>query len=241
MQWLNNTTIEMDGYRIILDYAHGGSPLRADGKTFPMMKARDFLAQYDMHVGEEFKRILELGIYQGGSFVYLDKLYRPEKISAIELSDVKIAALDQYAADSAGRAKVHYRTSQDDVEKLTRIIAEDFGGELDFVVDDASHFYEPTRTAFKTVFPYIRPGGLYIIEDWSWSFQKDYQHPDHIWSGMNSLANLTLDIMEDMALGTMVAEVTIVECMMKIRRSNAPIGGSVLEHEGRRGRPYGLL
>jgi hypothetical protein len=41
------------------------------------------------------------------------------------------------------------------------------------VIDDASHIYEPTRASFETLFPYLRPGGLYIIEDWQWSYSDE--------------------------------------------------------------------
>src|SRR5699024_9360323 len=36
-------------------------------------------------------------------------------------------------------------------------------------VDDASHLVEPTRRSFEVLFPLLRPGGRYVIEDWSWA------------------------------------------------------------------------
>lgn len=39
---------------------------------------------------------------------------------------------------------------------------------LDLVVDDASHMLSETLSSFEQFFPLLRPGGLYIIEDWSW-------------------------------------------------------------------------
>ena len=37
------------------------------------------------------------------------------------------------------------------------------------MLDDASHLVDPTRTSFELLFPRLRPGGSYVIEDWSWS------------------------------------------------------------------------
>jgi hypothetical protein len=37
------------------------------------------------------------------------------------------------------------------------------------VVDDASHRAGPTRASFNVLFPRLRPGGVYIIEDWCWA------------------------------------------------------------------------
>jgi hypothetical protein len=240
LKWLNDATFEMDGYKITLDYEYGGSKRLSKVADFTMMKSRGFLDEYIEHQKEDFRRVLELGVYQGGSFVFLDRLFKPEKISAIELSAFSIPALDVYVNEHSDRARVYYGTSQDDVSRLNRIIEQDFGGELDFVVDDASHFYEPTRTSFKTIFPKVRPGGLYIIEDWPWSFQDSYQEAGHSWSQMNSLANLAIDFMEDMVLGNMIAEVRISPSMMKIRRSGAK-NGAVFAKVGRRGREYKLL
>ena len=40
---------------------------------------------------------------------------------------------------------------------------------IDLVVDDASHLYEQTKATFAMLFPLVRPGGNYVIEDWSWA------------------------------------------------------------------------
>jgi hypothetical protein len=107
-------------------------------------------------------------------------------------------------------------------------------------VDDASHFYEQTKTTFETVFPMLRPGGIYLIEDWSWSFQAPYQEATNAWFDKNSLANLFIDLAEDMILGPLIADVTISRPMMKIRRANVGTA-SVFNHHARRGRTLGRL
>lgn len=40
---------------------------------------------------------------------------------------------------------------------------------LDLVIDDASHRVDLTRASFNVLFPYVRPGGVFIIEDWGWA------------------------------------------------------------------------
>ncbi len=39
---------------------------------------------------------------------------------------------------------------------------------MDLVFDDASHLYEETRSSFESLFPHVRPGGVFVIEDWRW-------------------------------------------------------------------------
>jgi hypothetical protein len=43
------------------------------------------------------------------------------------------------------------------------------------VIDDASHLLDPTRASFNVPFPLVRPGGVYVIEDWSLDLILDRQ------------------------------------------------------------------
>ena len=71
------------------------------------------------------------------------------------------------------RVRPYYGVDQVDSARLVTIVAEEFGDErLDLVVDDASHSLEPTRTSFETLFPRLRDGGLYLIEDWNWQIRE---------------------------------------------------------------------
>lgn len=238
--WLDSATFSVGGHKITMDYEYGGSRRESGQSDFTMMKSRSFLDQYLAHAREDFKHILELGIYQGGSFVFLNEVFKPERISGIELSEVRIPALDKYISEQQGRANLYYGTSQDNEARLAEIIESDFGGRLDLVVDDASHFYDQTKASLRTTFQKLRPGGLYIIEDWSWSFFDDYQAPDHPWAEHHSLANLAIDLMEEMALGSMVEEVIVSPHMIKVRRSREK-SSPVFVRENRRGREYKLI
>jgi len=40
--------------------------------------------------------------------------------------------------------------------------------DLDIIIDDASHASHHQQNAFLTLFPKLRSGGLYIIEDLRW-------------------------------------------------------------------------
>ena len=73
---------------------------------------------------------------------------------------------------------VHFATSQCDGEMLRQIVLSELADELDLVVDDASHTYEETKTSFELLFPLLSPGGIYVIEDWSWAHNSAYQSPD---------------------------------------------------------------
>ena len=40
-----------------------------------------------------------------------------------------------------------------------------YGGEFDIILDDGSHYGEHIVTSFKTLYPYLKEGGIYVIED----------------------------------------------------------------------------
>lgn len=240
INWINNSSFEIEGCRIALDWAAGGSKRASSDRDFTMMKGRDFIGHYTDLEKTGIEKVLEFGVYQGGSVVFLDKLFHPKKLSAIELTQQAIPALDRYAQNSDGRVRIYYGTSQDDSEKIKTIIQQDFGGQVDFVVDDASHWYEYSKSTFRTVFPHVKPGGYYFIEDWSWSFQPDFQSPSNGWFNQNSLANLAIDLMEDMINSDVIDNIEISRQIIKVRRSKAP-GRPVFATTARRSRQMNLL
>ncbi|WP_141245807.1 class I SAM-dependent methyltransferase [Mesorhizobium sp. WSM3862] len=240
INWINKSSFEIDGYRITLDWAAGGSKRASSERNFTMMKGRDFIDHYTALENTGIEKVLEVGVYQGGSVVFLDRLLRPKKLSAIELSQEAVPALDTYVQNSGGRVNIYYGTSQDESLKINKIIESDFGGEVDFVVDDASHWYEYSKSTFHTVFPRVKPGGYYFIEDWSWSFQPDFQAPSNGWFNQNSLANLAIDLMEDMVNSDGIESIEISRQVIKVKRSNAP-GRSPFATTARRSRQMNLL
>jgi hypothetical protein len=94
-----------------------------------------------------------------------------------------------------GRVTTHWGVRQDDPDKLQRIL-EDRLSPLDLVVDDASHMRKPTVRSFELPFPHVRPGGFYIIEDWAWALQPEFQSRQHGWSMYPSLHPVAHQIMK---------------------------------------------
>lgn len=117
------------------------------------------------------RRIVELGIRFGGSTAMLHALGGAERIVSLELLEQRMEALDRYVAEAGAGDVVHphYGVDQSDRATVARIVDEEFGGApLDLVVDDASHLYHESRASFEVLFPRVRPGGLYLLEDWRW-------------------------------------------------------------------------
>ncbi len=114
------------------------------------------------------RNVVELGILNGGSTVLLTTLTDLRKLAAVELSPSATPSFAEWVERQDGRVAVHFGVDQADQGALRRILAEDFGDDLlDLVVDDASHLLAPSRASFDVLFPHLRPGGLYLIEDWT--------------------------------------------------------------------------
>jgi len=63
--------------------------------------------------------------------------------------------------------------SQDDKELLEGLIKDI--GNPDIIIDDASHFNKLTIATFKILFPLLKSGGYYVIEDLTCSYRWDFQ------------------------------------------------------------------
>ncbi|MFI5557891.1 class I SAM-dependent methyltransferase [Amycolatopsis japonica] len=55
------------------------------------------------------------------------------------------------------------RADQSNHSALAKVV--DATGPLDVIIDDGSHVNEHVLTSFRTLFPYLRDGGIYVIED----------------------------------------------------------------------------
>ncbi len=149
-------SFSVDGIKFFIDMA----PINrrpSDSEAFTIAKERGYLHFYEsLAKTVRPKSMLELGIFEGGSYVLLDKLFNPDRMSAVDIREKPVAALVEYMKGRTNR-RAHFATSQSDEAVLKRIVREDLGGELDFVVDDASHAYEHTKRSFEILFPLLSP------------------------------------------------------------------------------------
>lgn len=117
------------------------------------------------------QRIMEVGIYEGGSTAFMAQVGRPEKLIAVDIVDPR-PGLEDFIAHQGFEASVatHWNVDQSDVVGLREVVRREIGdARLDLVVDDASHFLDPSRRTFEALFPLLRTGGEFVLEDWAWA------------------------------------------------------------------------
>ena len=172
------------------------------------------------------RRIFELGIWDGGSVVFWNEVFRPERLVAVDLANRDDDPLfDAYVTSQGARDRIetHWQTDQRDVARL-RELACSFGGPLDLVVDDASHVYAPTKVSFETLFPFLRPGGIFVIEDWAWGHWPEYRAPDHPWRVKTPPTRLVHELVELQGSDPgIVASVTVNHWFVAVERGLAAI------------------
>ncbi len=112
-------------------------------------------------------RVLELGVENGESLKMWQALFPLGDITGVDLIDSK--------AWPAGTHKII--CSQDDPELPGKL-----GGTFGLIIDDCSHHGIATRKSFELLWPLVKPGGYYVVEDWTvalrddphWGMQKNW-------------------------------------------------------------------
>ena len=202
VDWISETNFIVDGlefYGDLKSYAERTTPDRV-----VILKDARLLRQYlDYFAGHQIDNLFELGIWQGGSPLFYSMATDAKKVVALDLAP-KNPALDEIIAKRGlgDRLKLHFEVSQDNHWAVQQIMDAEFGGEkLDLVIDDASHLYWPSRTSFEIIFPRLREGGIYVIEDWQWAHLDDPQYQNGTTFGdQPALTNLLFELL--MAYGS---------------------------------------
>ena len=130
----------------------------AIGRTDKGPEGHDFTEVYErffLPMRTEPIRILEIGIDQGGSLLMWSDYFPKAEIFGIDIEDrssMETERVFTFVADQAKR------------EQLGAFLAK-YPGPYDIVLDDGGHSMEQQQVSLGFLFPHVRPGGYYVIED----------------------------------------------------------------------------
>jgi hypothetical protein len=142
-----------------------------DLKGYDTDKVRSgYLERYDPVLAPWLDReivLLELGVNTGGSLELWKDYFPSATIVGIDVA---------LPPGLERRDRIHvYQGSQADPDFLTKVANEIAPDGFDIIIDDASHIAELTRIAFWHLFEnHLKPGGLYVIEDWGTGYFDDW-------------------------------------------------------------------
>jgi SAM-dependent methyltransferase len=186
---------------------------------------------------EDIKNIIDIGIFKGGSVALYALLFNPEKLVGIEYFINPIIPLKNFIAkyNFENRISTYYGINQADKDELKKIIGLEFPNtKVDLIIDDASHYYHETKASFESLFPLLRPGGIYIIEDWGWAHWAgdEWQKCKYFPSNMPSLTNLLIELsMLCASRPDIVSSLNIEYSAITVRRGTAQIDSSAFKLE----------
>jgi SAM-dependent methyltransferase len=231
LEWVSDQLARLDGIEFHLATA-SKEMLSYESKRnhFLLGKVRSMVEDVAaLREGEQIKRILDVGIFKGGSAALYAKLFEPEKLVAIDFSTTPVDALTEFIRDHGfeGRLTPYYGVNQADELAMGHILESNFPGQnIDLIVDDASHQYFETRKTLNLALPYLRSDGLYIIEDWGWAHWKgdEWQKSQFFPPWLPAMSNLLIELFmlcasrPDIVKNLFVTPATIV-----LRRGPAPL------------------
>lgn len=138
-------------------------------------KPLKFYDIYDRYFSEFYgqpAQILELGVYTGVSL----------KVWASYFPTGNVVGIDERnpGPDFGAYPNIVYEVAdQTDRERLHQICKTRAPNGFDIIIDDASHVGHYSATSFSALFPHLKSGGLYIIEDWGTGYYDDWPDGGH--------------------------------------------------------------
>jgi hypothetical protein len=121
-------------------------------------------SQYFSKVKDAPIKFLEIGIFKGNSFKFWEKYFTQADLHFIDITN-------QYIQYYSKRSKYHYM-DQSNIRQLREFGAEH--GMFDVILDDGGHTMNQQIASFIALFPFVKSGGLYIIEDLHTSYWHSY-------------------------------------------------------------------
>lgn len=135
-----------------------------------------FLDIYQGYFGPirgQVQHLLELGVWQGASLRMWKEYFPGATIWGVDIDP---------SAQIHGRANLHtVWGSQSNPQTLAKVAN---GGPLDIVIDDASHVVQYTLASLRLLWPRVRPGGFYVLED-SHLTHEDITRWKDVWPGQH--------------------------------------------------------
>ena len=220
-------SFELDGITFVQDLRPGVQRGVSSKDEFILVKNRTMLEFYEELAARKPKNIVEIGMFEGGSMVYFDKLFKPDNLVGIDIKRKPIEPLEQYRIGRE-HIKTFYGRSQDALSTRGAVQANCKGG-VDLVVDDASHLYELTKTTFENLFPLVKSGGTYVIEDWAWSHRPAAQAPDAAWSQQPALSNLIISLVLMTGVSHVIERVLVTEHLVAVTKGKGVLPATKLD------------
>jgi len=129
---------------------------------------RGYLSTYDKYfspIRDQSLKILEIGIYKGGSLKMWKEYFPKSIIFGIDINNNSIFNENRIICKQANQGS----------RKDLQFVVNEIGDNIDIIIDDGSHIMNHQQISLGFLFPFLKPNGFYVIEDIHTSFfEKGY-------------------------------------------------------------------
>ena len=116
---------------------------------------------------EEPVAIIELGVHKGESVKVFSSYFHRGTVVGVDIQD--------YGLDLTGYGNGHFVVGDQRDDAHLQQIADRFApAGFDIIIDDASHYGSWSKMTFDSLYPRLKPGGLYVVEDWQPGYWDDW-------------------------------------------------------------------
>ncbi len=110
-------------------------------------------------------KFLEIGIFEGNGVKLWETYFKKAELHFMDISFDRVKYFSE-------RSFYHLADQENPKDLLS--VMQKTGGNFDIILDDGGHTMKQQLISFQTLFPYVKSGGLYIIEDLHTSYWKSY-------------------------------------------------------------------
>lgn len=114
-----------------------------------------------------FLSVLEIGVAQGQSIKMWVDYFEKATIHGADISKTS-----EICTKYSNRVRFHLldQSNEAQLKNLEQY------SPFDLIIDDGNHFWKEQILTFQTLFPYVKKGGIYIVEDTTTSYWREYKN-----------------------------------------------------------------
>lgn len=152
-------------YQYMDALALASDPTRSSGKGSNWHNYTEVYSKYLAPYKDKEIKFLEIGIFEASGVKFWESYLQKADLHFIDITFDRV----KYFSNRSH----YYLADQANIYDLRRVIR-DSGGNYDIIIDDGGHTMSQQIVSFVTLFPELKSGGLYIVEDTHTSYWKDY-------------------------------------------------------------------
>jgi hypothetical protein len=124
---------------------------------------------YFKNIRSECIKFLEIGFFRGASARMWESYFAQAELHFI---DVRNHKFKEYGKDLSKRCQFH-QVNQENEAQLQAFVKKT-GGDFDIIIDDGGHTMKQQLVSFAALFPAVKSGGLYVLEDSHTSYLREF-------------------------------------------------------------------